>query len=160
MSLHAHEILHDELQGFDVYRYTDVTFTFSGNPDRTITLRLVFCKQGDTGYGKLFGECQAVLEVSVISFYNVETDDLPDVDMFDRPDNAPVLTPLERRYLYSTLVDIILRIAETEAIQILTFQAYTPQLNKIYARLVREHSASRNLKVYIEGACYVIRTEY
>ncbi|HHK1627432.1 TPA: hypothetical protein ACQQWR_001193 [Yersinia enterocolitica] len=116
MPLHTHEILHDELQGFDVYRYTDVTFTFSDNQNRKITLRLVFCKQIDTGYAELFCEGQAVLEVSVISFYNVETDDLPNVDMFDRPDNAPVLTHLERSYLYSTLVDIILRIAETEAI--------------------------------------------
>jgi len=47
-----------------------------------------------------------------------------------------------------------------EAIQVLTFQAYTPQLNKIYARLVSEYAASKNLKVHIEGACYVIRTEY
>lgn len=98
--------------------------------------------------------------MSVISFYNVDTDDLPDVDMFDRPDNAPVLSHLEQGYLYSTLVDIILRIAETASIQILTFQTYTPQLNKIYARLVREHATSKNLKVHIEGACYVIRTEY
>lgn len=160
MPLHTHEILHDELQGFDIYRYTDIEFTFSGNQDRRLTLRLVFCKSDEGGYGELFGDNQATLEVSVISFYNVDTDDLPDVDMFDRPANAPVLTHLERSYLYSTLVDIILRIAETEAIQVLTFQAYTPQLNNVYDRLVRRYATSKNLRVHVEGACYVIRTEY
>lgn len=156
MSPHTHEILHDELQGFDVYRFTDITFTFSGNKDRSITVRLIFHKTPDKGHGALFGE--GVLEVSVISFYNVENENDP--EMFERPANAPVLRHLERKYFYSTLVDIILRIAETEAIQILTFQAYTPQLNKIYSRLVSEHAASKNLKVNIEGACYVIRTGY
>lgn len=160
MPIHKHVILHDELQGFDIYRYIDITFTFSENQDRTLTIRLVFCKSEEVGYGGLFGDDQDILEVSVISFYNTDTDSLPDVDMFERPANAPVLTHLERSYLYSTLVDIILRIAETETIQVLTFQAYTPQLKNIYDRLVRRYATSRNLRVHVEGACYVIRTEY
>lgn len=62
MQSHTHEILHDELQGFDVYRYTDVTFMFSGDPNRKITLRLVFCKSKDEGYSEIFGAVRPFLK--------------------------------------------------------------------------------------------------
>lgn len=78
--------------------------------------------------------------------------------MFDKPPSAPDLTAAEALYLYRTLVDIILRIAETENIQILTFQAYNEELRRVYDRLVRKYATIKNLKTHIEGACYVIRT--
>lgn len=46
---HSHDILHDELQGFDVFRYTDINFVFSGDATRQITFRLVFAKMGNMG---------------------------------------------------------------------------------------------------------------
>ncbi|PQH15951.1 hypothetical protein C5T93_29510, partial [Raoultella ornithinolytica] len=57
-----------------------------------------------------------------------------------------------------TLIDIILRISETERIQVLTFEAYSAELNRVYNRLVRKYAQDKNLIVHIEGACYVIRT--
>jgi len=161
MAGNSHKIEHDELQGFEVFRYTDVIFTFSGDVTRQITFRLVFCKEGNSKLlTDLYGDELATLTVSVVSFYNVQAEDNEECDtMFDKPPGAPDLTAVEARYLYTTLIDIILRIAETEAIQILTFQAYSEDLRKVYDRLVSRYSKSKNLAVHIEGACYVIRTE-
>ncbi len=77
---------------------------------------------------------------------------------------APDLTASEARYLYRTLVDIILRIAESEGSQVLTFRTYSKELrhvyNKyVYNKLVRRYVTTGNLKAHIERACYVIRTE-
>lgn len=160
MAGNLHKIEHDELQGFEVFRYTDVTFTFSDDVTRRITFRLVFCKEGNSQLlTDLYGDELATLTVSVVSFYNVDTEGNEECDMFDKPLGAPDLTAVEARYLYTTLVDIILKIAETESIQILTFQAYSEDLRKVYNRLVSRYSKSKNLAVHIEGACYVIRTE-
>ncbi|MEM8294216.1 hypothetical protein Q4S00_18895, partial [Morganella morganii] len=96
----------------------------------------------------------------VISFYNIDAENNKECDpMFEKPPGAPDLTASEALYLYSTLVDIILRIAETEDIRILTFQAYSEELRRIYDKLVRRYAAARNLDTHIEGACYVIRTD-
>ncbi|TKY82893.1 hypothetical protein R0L47_04270 [Pectobacterium polonicum] len=161
MAGNSYKFKHNELQGFEVYRYTDVIFTFSGDVTRQITLRLVFCKEGNSKLlTDLYGDELATLTVSVVSFYNVDAEDNEECDtMFDKPPGAPDLTAVEARYLYTTLVDIILKIAETESIQILTFQAYSESLRKIYTRLVLRYSKSKNLASHIEGACYVIRTE-
>lgn len=159
---HSHDILHDELQGFDVFRYTDISFVFSGDATRQITFRLVFCQDGEHGQHlhELYGEALATLTVSVVSFYNIEAENNEECDsMFDKPPGAPDLTAAEALYLYRTLVDIILRIAETENIQILTFQAYSEELRRVYDRLVRKYATIKNLETHIEGACYVIRTE-
>ncbi len=48
MPRHSHYILHDELQGFDVFRYTDINYVFSGDDTRRITFRLVFAKMSLT----------------------------------------------------------------------------------------------------------------
>lgn len=161
MAGNSHKIEHDELQGFEIFRYTDVTFTFSGDVTRQITFRLVFCKEATSQLlVDLYGDELATLTVSVVSFYNVEAEDSEECDsMFVKPSGAPDLTAVEARYLYTTLVDIILKIAETESIQILTFQAYNEDLRKVYNRRVSRYSKSKNLAVHIEGACYVIRTE-
>lgn len=159
---HTHNILHNELQGFDIFRYTDICYIFSGDATRQITFRLVFCKNesGDAMLESLFGSELATFTISVISFYNVQAEGNEECDsMFDKPPGAPNLTASEVLYLYSTLVDIILKIAETEAIQILTFQAYSEELRRVYDRLVRKYAATKNLVTHIEGACYVIRTD-
>ncbi|XBS71311.1 hypothetical protein ABK905_10420 [Acerihabitans sp. KWT182] len=153
--------MHDELQGFEIFRFTDISFTFSGDVTRQITFRLVFCKNesGDEMIDNLFGAEAATLTISVVSFYNREAEDNEEcVTMFDKPPGAPNLTASEALYLYATLVDIILKIAETEAIQILTFQAYSEELRRVYDRLVRKYAAIKNLVTHIEGPCYVIRT--
>ncbi|AJJ27727.1 TPA: hypothetical protein ACY3XX_003106 [Yersinia enterocolitica] len=162
MPRHSHDILHDELQGFDEFRYTDISFTFSGDATRQITFRLIFCNRepGDAMLDNLFGEKLATLTISVVSFYNIDAEDNEECDtMFDKPPGAPNLTASEALYLYSILVDIILRIAETESINILTFQAYSEELRRVYDRLVRKYAATKNLETHIEGACYVIRTD-
>ncbi|MEM8313816.1 hypothetical protein Q4R83_18830, partial [Morganella morganii] len=98
--------------------------------------------------------------ISVISFYNIDAENNKEYDtMFEKPPGAPDLTASEALYLYSTLVDIILRIAETEDIRILTFQAYSEELRRVYDKLIRRYAAARNLDAHIEGACYVIRTD-
>lgn len=162
MPRHSHYILHDELQGFDVFRYTDISYIFSGDETRRITFRLVFCKNESNNniLYKLFGDELITLTISVISFYNIDAENNKECDtMFEKPPGAPDLTASEALYLYSTLVDIILRIAETENIRILTFQAYSEELRRIYDKLVRRYAAARNLDTHIEGACYVIRTD-
>ncbi|CAK7036095.1 TPA: hypothetical protein LSH94_003650 [Morganella morganii] len=162
MPRHSHYILHDELQGFDVFRYTDISYVFSGDETRLITFRLVFCKnESDNNIlYKLFGDELITLTISVISFYNIDAENNKECDtMFEKPLGAPDLTASEALYLYSTLVDIILRIAETEDIRILTFQAYSEELRRVYDKLVRRYAAARNLDAHIEGACYVIRTD-
>ena len=162
MARHSHYILHDELQGFDVFRYTDISYTFSDDDTRRVTFRLVFCKNepdNDMLYN-LFGTELTTLTVSVVSFYNTDAENNNECDtMFEKPPGAPDLTASEALYLYRTLVDIILRIAETEGIQVLTFQAYSEELRRVYNKLVRRYAATGNLKAHIEGACYVIRTE-
>ncbi|HHZ7864607.1 TPA: hypothetical protein ACWL8Y_004739 [Klebsiella pneumoniae] len=159
---HFHEILHDELQGFEVFKYTDVCFTFSGDETRQITFRLVFCAEDqpeNSTLNQLFGAELATLSISVVSFYNIEAESNEACDsMFEKPPGAPNLNASEMQYLYRTLIDIILRISETERIQVLTFEAYSAELNRVYNRLVRKYAQDKNLIVHIEGACYVIRT--
>lgn len=159
---HVHMILHDELQGFDIFKYTDISFTFSDDKTRQITFRLVFCAepQADTGILKqLFGAEIATLSISVVSFYNVLAEDQEACDsIFEKPPGAPNLTSSEMQYLYRTLIDIILCISETERIQILTFEAYSAELNRVYNRLVRKYARAKNLRVHIEGARYVVWT--
>lgn len=70
---------------------------------------------------------------------------------------APDLTASNALYLYRTLIDIILRIAESEGIQVLAFRAYSEGLRRMYNKPVRRYAGS--LKAHIEGACHVIRTE-
>jgi len=114
-----HEILHEKLQGFDVFRYTDICFTFSLEPFRQITFRLIFCKENDKtrwlyeiGSGDL-----ASLTVSVVSFCNVAAMDNSECEtLFDKPPGALDLNAAEALYLYRTLIDIILQIAEIERI--------------------------------------------
>jgi len=161
MPPHCHDILHNELQGFEVFRYTDIRFTFSGDSSRQITLRLVFCQQQspEPALDLLFGSELAALTVSVVSFYNLEAEENKQCEtLFDRPPGAPALKVSEVLYLYRTLIDIILQIAETEAIHILTFQAYNEKLRRIYDRFVRKFATIKNLKAFIQGACYAIRT--
>ncbi|MCW2487954.1 hypothetical protein J5069_18805 [Candidatus Symbiopectobacterium sp. NZEC127] len=162
MPRHSHDILHDELQGFDIYRYIDINFIFSDKINRQITFRLIFCKyeSGNVILDKFFSKALSTITISVISFYNIDAENNEKCDaLFDKPSAAPKLTISETRYLYSTLVDIILRIAETEAIHFLTFQAYSEALRRVYDRLVKQYAAIKNLEVHIEGACYVIRTD-
>ena len=107
MPHHSHYILHDELIGFDIFKYIDIKFIF---------------------------------------------------DMFDKPPDSINLTSSETRYLYITLIDIILLIAQTEKIDILTFQAYSEELRRVYIRLINKYAESKNLNVYVEEAYFVIQT--
>ncbi|WP_230629688.1 hypothetical protein [Proteus mirabilis] len=138
MSHHSHYILHDELIGFDIFKYIDIKFIFSNNRKRSVIYRLIFCR--DENYhsliNKLYAENIKNLTISVVSFYNIETENYQNCDMFDKPPDSINLTSSETRYLYITLIDIILLIAQTEKIDILTFQAYSEELRRVYIRLI------------------------
>lgn len=161
MVSNSHKIEHDELQGFDLFRYIDIMYTFSGDVTRQITFRLVFCKEEHNKLlVNLYGDELTALVVSVVSFYNVDAEGNEKCDsVFERPPEAVALTAVETRYFYTTLIDIILKIAETENIQLLTFQAYSKELKRVYDKLVRRCTKTKNLTTHIEGACYVIRME-
>ncbi|SPY96749.1 Uncharacterised protein [Proteus mirabilis] len=116
MPHHSHYILHDELIGFDIFKYIDIKFIFSNNRKRSVIYRLIFCR--DENYhsliNKLYAENIKNLTISVVSFYNIETENYQNCDMFDKPPDSINLTSSETRYLYITLIDIILLIAQTE----------------------------------------------
>ncbi|HIH4911468.1 TPA: hypothetical protein ACYSAO_003357, partial [Proteus mirabilis] len=122
--------------------------------------RLIFCR--DENYhsliNKLYAENIKNLTISVVSFYNIETENYQNCDMFDKPPDSINLTSSETRYLYITLIDIILLIAQTEKIDILTFQAYSEELRRVYIRLINKYAESKNLNVYVEEAYFVIQT--
>ncbi|MFK8697646.1 hypothetical protein [Proteus mirabilis] len=140
MPHHSHYILHDELIGFDIFKYIDIKFIFSNNRKRSVIYRLIFCR--DENYhsliNKLYAENIKNLTISVVSFYNIETENYQNCDMFDKPPDSINLTSSETRYLYITLIDIILLIAQTEKIDILTFQAYSEELRRVYIRLINK----------------------
>ena len=121
---------------------------------------LFFCR--DENYhsliNKLYAENIKNLTISVVSFYNIETENYQNCDMFDKPPDSINLTSSETRYLYITLIDIILLIAQTEKIDILTFQAYSEELRRVYTRLINKYAESKNLNVYVEEAYFVIQT--
>ncbi len=160
MPHHSHYILHDELIGFDIFKYIDIKFIFSNNRKRSVIYRLIFCR--DENYhsliNKLYAENIKNLTISVVSFYNMETENYQNCDMFDKPPDSINLTSSETRYLYITLIDIILLIAQTEKIDILTFQAYSEELRRVYIRLINKYAESKNLNVYVEEAYFVIQT--
>ncbi|HEI8294711.1 TPA: hypothetical protein ACPUE9_000025 [Proteus mirabilis] len=160
MPHHSHYILHDELIGFDIFKYIDIKFIFSNNRERSVIYRLIFCR--DENYhsliNKLYAENIKNLTISVVSFYNIETENYQNCDMFDKPPDSINLTSSETRYLYITLIDIILLIAQTEKIDILTFQAYSEELRRVYIRLINKYAESKNLNVYVEEAYFVIQT--
>ncbi|HAT5575684.1 TPA: hypothetical protein JAD16_003785, partial [Proteus mirabilis] len=151
---------HDELIGFDIFKYIDIKFIFSNNRKRSVIYRLIFCR--DENYhsliNKLYAENIKNLTISVVSFYNIETENYQNCDMFDKPPDSINLTSSETRYLYITLIDIILLIAQTEKIDILTFQAYSEELRRVYIRLINKYAESKNLNVYVEEAYFVIQT--
>ncbi|HBC6253761.1 TPA: hypothetical protein KEW43_003142 [Proteus mirabilis] len=160
MPHHLHYILHDELIVFDIFKYIDIKFIFSNNRKRSVIYRLIFCR--DENYhsliNKLYAENIKNLTISVVSFYNIETENYQNCDMFDKPPDSINLTSSETRYLYITLIDIILLIAQTEKIDILTFQAYSEELRRVYIRLINKYAESKNLNVYVEEAYFVIQT--
>ncbi|MDU3364167.1 MAG: hypothetical protein E7F26_04775 [Proteus mirabilis] len=160
MPHNSHYILHDELIGFDIFKYIDIKFIFSNNRKRSVIYRLIFCR--DENYhsliNKLYAENIKNLTISVVSFYNIETENYQNCDMFDKPPDSINLTSSETRYLYITLIDIILLIAQTEKIDILTFQAYSEELRRVYIRLINKYAESKNLNVYVEEAYFVIQT--
>ncbi|NBN11861.1 MULTISPECIES: hypothetical protein, partial [unclassified Proteus (in: enterobacteria)] len=133
---------------------------FSNNRKRSVIYRLIFCR--DENYhsliNKLYAENIKNLTISVVSFYNIETENYQNCDMFDKPPDSINLTSSETRYLYITLIDIILLIAQTEKIDILTFQAYSEELRRVYIRLINKYAESKNLNVYVEEAYFVIQT--
>ncbi|WP_373201586.1 hypothetical protein, partial [Proteus mirabilis] len=142
------------------FKYIDIKFIFSNNRKRSVIYRLIFCR--DENYhsliNKLYAENIKNLTISVVSFYNIETENYQNCDMFDKPPDSINLTSSETRYLYITLIDIILLIAQTEKIDILTFQAYSEELRRVYIRLINKYAESKNLNVYVEEAYFVIQT--
>ncbi len=44
MPHHSHYILHDELIGFDIFKYIDIKFIFSNNRKRSVIYRLIFAE--------------------------------------------------------------------------------------------------------------------
>lgn len=120
-----------------------------------------FCKEtGNNAWLKTrYGAELASLTVNVVSFHNIDALNNDQCEtLFVKPPDAPDLNASEVLYLYRTLIDIILQIAEIAQIQVLTFQAYSEELRRIYDRLVKRYVLTRNLHIMTEGAYYVIRT--
>jgi len=165
--MHSHKLLTEGLANFGELSYLDIEFTFSGNPDRQAGYRLVFCPPSldpvaaETMHTMLKDEVYTLC-VSVVTFADLDQlsrSESEDVNMFLRPNNGFKLNLSELQYLYSTLVDFMLRVAENEGIQILFFAAERKELYLTYKRYVERLTKERGLDYIHSGASYAIRTK-
>ncbi|WP_340611259.1 hypothetical protein [Xenorhabdus bharatensis] len=166
--MHQHRLVthgHGTYLGtFDGISYFDIEFIFSGNTNRVIKLRMLFCPPSmdpvaaETMYTML-GEHLKTMHVQVVSFYNVEQEELDPASVFSKPVGAINLNLDELNYLYSTLVDFMVRVAQNESIDILYFSAENEQLNKIYPRYVKRFVKDYGLEYINDGGSYAIRMQ-
>ncbi len=176
--MHMHRLITPGLADLgDDMSYLDVEFTFSGDEARKATYRLTFCPpsldpvSAETMH-QMLGEEVYALCVSVVTYAdtvqldrffkqmeNPVSGDVP-LNMFGKPDDGLDLTIAELQYLYGTLVDFMLKVADNEGIQILFFAAEREELHPIYNRYVKRLASSRGVTYINDGAAYAIRTKH
>ncbi|MDE9495475.1 hypothetical protein KKJ09_18270 [Xenorhabdus bovienii] len=166
--MHQHRLVTDDLGTllgtFDGIHYLDVEFIFSENSARIIKLRMIFCPPSmdpvaaETMHTML-GKSLKTMHVQVVSFYNTEQENADPDKIFSKPEGSINLSLNELNYLYSTLVDFMIKIAQNESIDILYFSAESEQLNKIYTRYVKKFAEQRNLEYINDGGNYAIQMQ-
>lgn len=82
------------------------------------------------------------------------------INVFAKPEGSFNLTLGELQYLYGTLVDLMLKVADNEGIQILFFAAEREELMATYKRYVKRFTQERGLTYLNDGASYAIRTQH
>ncbi len=175
--MHSHRLLTPGLAKIDDLFYLEIGFTFSDNPERQVNYRLVFSPPSldpvaaETMHN-LLGNDVSTLCVSVVSFADtVQLEKLQEqlahpvegeepVNIFAKPDNAFDLDIGELQYLYRTLVDFMLKVAENEGIQVLFFSAEREELVATYKRYVERMARQRGLTYINDGVSYAIRTQH
>lgn len=163
--MHKHRVVTEGLVKVEPdIGYLDIEFNFSGNAQRSLLLRLLFCPPSldpvasETLY-KLVGKSLHTLYITVVSFYDRQQEQCQPECIFSRPKDGLRLTLRELHYLYGTLVDFILKVAENENVHILYFSAENETLNAVYQRYVKKFAAKFGLTYQHEGAGYAIRTQ-
>lgn len=174
--MHTHKLLIPGLAMFGEMAYLDIEFTFSGNSSRRASYRLAFCPPSDDPVAaetlyNMIGEEVKTLCVSVVSFADIaqldrakQQRDYPvpgeePVNIFEKPVNSFVLTLSELQYLYATLVDLMLRVADNLTIQVLFFAAERQELHTIYSRYAKRLAGKLGLTFINHGAAYAVRTK-
>ncbi len=176
--MHMHRLITPGLASLgDGLAYLDIEFVFSGDKCRKNVYRLAFCPPSldpvaaETMHGML-GQEITMLCVSVVTYADVVQLDRsieqarnpvpgePEINMFAKPEDGIDLNLSELNYLYGTLVDFMLKVADNEGIQILYFAAEREELNSIYSRYVKRLATIRGLDYINNGASYAIRTQH
>lgn len=176
--MHSHKLVTPGLASLPGdLSYLDIEFVFSGNEDRKAQYRLVFCPPSldpvaaETMHGML-GADVYTLCVSVVSFVDMiqldrEQEQLQNpvvgeepINVFAKPEGSFSLTLSELQYLYGTLVDFMIKVADNEGIQILFFAAEREELIATYERYVKRLTRQRGLTYINDGASYAIRTQH
>ncbi|HDP9059249.1 TPA: hypothetical protein P7P18_001870 [Escherichia coli] len=158
--------------------YLDIDFVFSGNEARKARYRLVFCPPSldpvaaETMHNMLGADVYGLC-VSVVSFVDMiqldrQQEQLQNaplgaeepINVFAKPEGSFNLTLGELQYLYGTLVDLMLKVADNEGIQILFFAAEREELMATYKRYVKRFTQERGLTYLNDGASYAIRTQH
>ncbi|QGR05853.1 hypothetical protein CTZ24_05280 [Pantoea phytobeneficialis] len=175
--MHAYKLVTPGLATFGDLSYLDIEFTFSGNFGRKATYRLAFCPPSldpvaaETMH-RMIGPEILVLCVSVVSFADIVqlereqwqrenpvSGEVP-LNMFDKPADSFDLDLSELQYLYVTLVDFMLKVADNFSIQVLFFTAEREELHATYSRYVKRLTKERGLTYINDGAAYAIRTQH
>ncbi|HDW3274200.1 TPA: hypothetical protein RMM66_001329 [Enterobacter asburiae] len=176
--MHAHKLVTPGLASLPGdLSYLDIEFIFSGNETRKACYRLVFCPPSldpvaaETMHGMLGTDVNSLC-VSVVSFvdmvqldrqqeqiHNPVVGEEP-VNLFAKPEGAFNLTLGELQYLYGTLVDFMIKVADNEGIQVLFFAAEREELIATYERYVKRFTRDRGLTYLNDGASYAIRTQH
>ncbi|CNF75949.1 hypothetical protein [Yersinia intermedia] len=164
--MHTHRLVTEGLVKIeDGMGYIDIEFVFAGDEKRSITVRLMFCPPSldpvaAATVHSMIGKKIRGLLVFVVSFYNRQQEELNPTQIFAKPEGSIDLLLHELHYLYSALVDFMLRVADIESTQLLYFSAENEALNTIYPRYVKRFARERNLTYLNDGACYAIRTRH
>lgn len=175
--MHIHRLLTSGLAIFGDMAYLDLEFTFSGNSRRCTSYRLAFFPPSDDPVAaetmhKMMGDDIKTLCVSVVSFADIvqlgrekqqrESAVVGEecVNIFGKPEGSFDLTLSELQYLYTTLVDFMLRVADNLNIQILFFVAERRELYATYSRYVKRLTKKLGLTFINDGAAYAIRTKH
>lgn len=164
--MHTHRLVTEGLVTIDnEMGYIDIEFIFAESKKRSITVRLMFCPPSldpvaASKMHSMIGDKIRGLLVSVVSFYNRQQEEREPTQIFAKPKGAIDLLLGELHYLYGTLVEFILKVANNESIQIIYFVAENQTLNAIYPRYVKRFAREHNLTYINDGACYAIRTQY
>ncbi|PHM33168.1 hypothetical protein [Xenorhabdus innexi] len=166
--MHQHKLVTDDygtyLGTFNGISYLDIEFILSENTTRRIKLRMLFCPPSmdpvaaETMY-KMLGNDLKTMHVQVVSFYNLEQQYIEPTKIFSKPEGLMKLNLGELNYLYGTLVDFMVKVAQNESIDVLYFSAENEQLNKIYPRYVKRFVKEYGLEYLNDGGSYAIRMQ-